>query len=42
MTTFQTVILGLSLSWVPSVLLVAVLLWLNDSKRAMKSRLRAD
>jgi hypothetical protein len=42
MSTLQIAVLGISLSWVPSVILFAVLLWREERKRGMKSRLRAD
>jgi hypothetical protein len=38
MTTVQALILGMMLAWVPSLLLVAVLLWRDHRIQAMKSR----
>jgi hypothetical protein len=42
MTPFQTAILGLSLSWVPGAVLVALLLWRENRKTAMKLGTQAD
>ena len=38
MTTVQAVILGVMLAWVPSLLLVAGLLWRDHRKHSRKSR----
>jgi hypothetical protein len=38
MTTVQAVILGVMLAWVPSLLLVAVLLWRDHRVHSMRPR----
>jgi hypothetical protein len=37
-TTVQAVILGMMLAWVPSLQLIAGLLWRDHRKHSMKSR----
>lgn len=38
MTTVQALILGIMLAWLPSLLLVAALLWRDHRMHAMKPR----